>query len=66
MISTVSLAQSLYRDQAASRADVLEAEALLAGVLKTMRRALGPTHPITLDAVDDLEIARKLLSRKPP
>ena len=51
-------AEALYADARASRADILQAVAILEDVTRYNRRVLGKHHPDTLDALTDLERAR--------
>ena len=51
-------AETLYKTPTASRADVLQAVTILEDVAKTLRRVFGTHHPLTLDALADLERAR--------
>ena len=53
-----AFAEALYSDAGASRADVLQAVTILEDVAKTLRRVFGTHHPLTLDALADLERAR--------
>ena len=58
------LAEILSNDPAASRADLLEAEALIVDSLKRKQRVLGPRHPDTLRGADALRGIREILSGK--
>ena len=53
-----NFAEVLYTDPTASRADILQAVAMLEDVVIAYRRILGKHHPDTLDALADLERAR--------
>ena len=52
----------LWIDPTASRANVLEAEALLVNIIKTMQVAYGPENPYTVRAASDLEKVREILA----
>ena len=52
------LAEALYQDPAAPRADLLEAEARLVGLLPTARIIYGPSNPQTQVIETQLEHAR--------
>ena len=60
-----SYARALLHDPKASRADHVEAETVLEGVLSRARRVLGPSHPSTDDISDDLKYARAILGKFP-
>ena len=51
-------AEALYSDARASRADVVQAIAILEDVARANRRILGANHPDTVEALTDLERAR--------
>ena len=63
---TIVLSTALRDDPTRTRADVVEAEALLVDVLKTARVALGPRHPNTIAIVELLEDTRRVLAQPPP
>ena len=56
---------ALYYDPPASRADVVEAEALLAGVIPAARRLYGPQNPTFIKMLESLEHMRTTLSVTP-
>ena len=51
-------AEALYSDAGASRADVLQAVAILEDVTRASRQTFGAHHPRTLDTLTHLEGAR--------
>ena len=51
-------AETLYKDTTASRADILQAVAMLEDMVRTYRRVFGAHHPETLNVLTDLERAR--------
>jgi len=53
-----AFAEALYGDAGASRADVLQAVAILEDVARARRRVLGEHHPDTALALASLERAR--------
>ena len=53
-----SHAEALYGDAGASRADVLQAVAILEDVVRARRRVFGNHHPETIRALAILEGAR--------
>ena len=55
---TMNFAEALYTDPTASRADVLQAVAILEDVVRALRRVLGAHHPDTARALASLEGAR--------
>ena len=64
-IGTASrLAEALFRDSASPLEDLVEAEEILAGALKTAQRVHGPAHPMTRQLVDQLSDVRQLLQRR--
>ena len=62
IMTAVRLADALWRNPAASRADVLEADALFADAIKRSRIALGPHHPLTVAIVHHGEDVRHKLA----
>ena len=56
-------AEALCMNPEASRADALEAEALLASSVKAMRITLGPQHPRTINTTNELTDLRRFLSQ---
>ena len=57
----LAYAIALYRPAGASRAEVLEAVAILEEQVGTLRRVLGPSHPDTLTVLGELDRARMTL-----
>ena len=57
----LAYAIALYRPAGASRAEVLEAVAILEEQVGTLRRVLGPSHPDTLTVLGELDSARMTL-----
>ena len=55
---TMNFAEALYTDPTASRADVLQAVAILEDVTRGLRRLLGNRSPDTTEALRLLEGAR--------
>ena len=51
-------AEALYADARASRADILQAVAILGDVTRASRRVLGANHPDTVETLTELERAR--------
>ena len=56
-----AFAEALYGDARASRADVLEAVAILEDVRRARRRVLGKHHPDTGKTLTDLDRAQMTL-----
>ena len=63
---TIVLCRALRDDPTRTRADVVQAEALLVDVLKTARVALGPRHPTTDMIEERLEETRRVLAQLRP
>ena len=53
-----NFAVALYRDAKASRADVVQAIAILEDVTRVNRRIFGANHPVTVEVRTDLDRAR--------
>ena len=58
-------AKALYKAEAASRDELLEAGAILCDVLPKNRQILGPSHPLTLGILSDLERVSMMLEDRP-
>ena len=57
----LACAMALYRPAGASRAEVLEAQAIFEDILCEDRRVLGPSHPDTLEVLVELDRASMTL-----
>ena len=62
LILRAVLARGLSSDPARSRADVLEAQALLVSAVETSHHALGPRHHLTLSITKELGQTRRILA----
>ena len=61
----IAYAKALYKAEAASRDELLEAGAILCDVLPKNRQILGPSHPLTLGILSDLERVSMMLEERP-
>ena len=61
LVLRANFAEALYRDAGASRADILEAVAIIEDVRRARRRVLGKHHPDTGKTLTDLDRAQMTL-----
>ena len=59
-------AETLYKDDSATLADLSEAATMLEDMERIARRVLGGAHPLTVDIEDQVRIARAALAARDP
>ena len=67
----IAYARALYQNEAASHDDVFEAGTILCdmlrrtGQVRSLREVLGPSHPLVLEILSDLERVSMILEDRP-